>query len=117
MSQPSRAGGQPMLTQTSPVLADGTKVADLLSPGTREVQMRVLSDPEVYALEMERIFGKVWLLVGHESEIPQSGDFVVRDMGSDSVIVSRGTSEMDLKSTFIPSIAITLMPLSSKYFA
>jgi len=79
-----------MLTQTSPVLSDSTKVADLISPDTREVQMRALSDPEVYELEMERIFGKVWLLLGHESEIPQPGDFVVRDMGSDSVIVSRG---------------------------
>ena len=78
-----------MLTQTSPVLSDSTKVADLISPETREVQMRALSDPEIYELEMERIFGKVWLLLGHESEIPLSGDFVVRDMGSDSVIVSR----------------------------
>src|ERR1700744_6592710 len=77
-----------MLTQRSPVLSDGTKVADLTSPNTREVQMRALSDPEIYALEMDRIFGKVWLLLGHESEIPQPGDFVVRDMGSDSVIVS-----------------------------
>jgi phenylpropionate dioxygenase-like ring-hydroxylating dioxygenase large terminal subunit len=76
-----------MLTQTSPVLSDSTKVADLISTDTREVQMRALSDPEIYELEMERIFGKVWLLLGHESEIPQPGDFVVRDMGSDSVIV------------------------------
>src|SRR5258707_15167725 len=82
-------GAQPMLTETSPVLSDGIKVADLISPNTREVQMRALSDPEIYELEMQRIFGKVWLLLGHESEIPQPGDFVVRDMGSDSVIVSR----------------------------
>lgn len=41
-----------MLTQTSPMLADGTKIADLVLPATREVQMRVLSDPEIYELEM-----------------------------------------------------------------
>jgi hypothetical protein len=31
-----------MLTQTSPTLADGTKVADLVNVDTREVQMRTL---------------------------------------------------------------------------
>ncbi len=78
-----------MLTQTSPTLADGTKVADLVNVKTREVQMRALSDPELYEMEMERIFGKTWILLGHDSEIPASGDFMVRDLGSDSVIVSR----------------------------
>lgn len=70
-----------MLTRTSPVLSDGTKVSDLIFPDTREVQMRVLSDREIYELEMEKIFGKIWVFLGHESEIPNSGDFVVRDMG------------------------------------
>jgi len=78
-----------MLTKTSPTLADGTKVADLVNPATREVQLRALSDPELYELEMERIFGRIWNLLGHESEIPNSGDFMVRDMGSDSVLVTR----------------------------
>jgi hypothetical protein len=55
-----------MLTQTSPTLADGTKVADLVNVETREVQMRTLSDPELYEMEMERIFGKTWLLLGHD---------------------------------------------------
>ena len=78
-----------MLTNTKQTLADGTRITDLIMPETREVQMRVLSDPELYDLEMERIFGKTWLLLGHESEIPKDGDFVLRDMGSDSVIVAR----------------------------
>lgn len=78
-----------MLTKTSPTLADGTQIAELVMPATREVQMRVLSDPEIYELEMERIFGRIWVFLGHESEIPNAGDFVVRDMGSDAVIVSR----------------------------
>lgn len=81
-----------MLTPTSPTLADGTKVTDLVNTATREVQMRALSDPEIYELEMERIFGRIWVFLGHETEIPNSGDFVVRDMGSDSVIVTRDRS-------------------------
>ena len=79
-----------MLDKLSPKLADGTRVADLVNLTTREVRLRAVSDPEIYDLEMERIFARTWLLLGHVSEIPKSGDFVVRDMGSDSVIVARG---------------------------
>ncbi|WP_313296045.1 aromatic ring-hydroxylating dioxygenase subunit alpha [Diaphorobacter sp.] len=81
-----------MLSPISPTLSDGTKVVDLVNVNTREVQMRALSDPELYEMEMERIFGKIWVFLGHESEIPNSGDFVTRDMGSDSVLVTRDKS-------------------------
>src|SRR5882724_2111167 len=80
---------KPMLTQTKQVLTDGTRIEDLVSLQTREVTMRVLSDPEIYDLELQRIFAKTWLLLGHESEIRNSGDYVVRDMGEDQVIVTR----------------------------
>lgn len=79
-----------MLTESIPVLSDGTRVEDLIDLQHREVSLRVLSDRELYDIEMERIFGKTWLLLGHDSEIPKSGDYVVRDMGDDQVIVSRG---------------------------
>ncbi|SRR5712692_8228334 len=39
---------------------------------------------------MERVFTRGWLYVAHESEIPQRGDFVTRQMGEDPVIVCRG---------------------------
>ena len=78
-----------MLSPTHPTLSDGTKVADLVDVATRQVQMRALSDPELYELEMEQIFGKIWVFLGHESEIPNSGDFITRDMGSDSVLITR----------------------------
>jgi len=78
------------LKQTRNVLADGTSIEDLVKVDTREIQMRALSDHEIYNLEMDRVFGHSWLLLGHESEIPDENDFVVRDMGSDSVIVARG---------------------------
>lgn len=51
--------------------------------------MRVLSDVELYQLEMEKIFAKTWVFLAHETEIPNSGDFVQRDLGSDSVLVTR----------------------------
>lgn len=46
-------------------------------------------DPAVFALEMERIFGTAWVYVGHDSELPQPGDFKTTMIGRNPVIVSR----------------------------
>ncbi len=47
------------------------------------------SDPEIFELEKRRVFGKAWVFLGHESEIPEPGDYVVRRIVDDSFIVSR----------------------------
>ncbi len=72
-----------------PTLRDGTPLADLFDLERRRIKGRVFSDPEIFELEMTRIFSRSWLLVGLESEIPNPGDYVVRPMGGNSVIVSR----------------------------
>src|SRR3981081_720814 len=82
-------GDSAMLNKTSSKLADGTRIEDLIDVERREVSARVLSDPEIYHLELERIFGRAWLLLGHDTEIPKSGDYGGGDMGEDQVIVSR----------------------------
>jgi hypothetical protein len=69
-----RKRGEAMLNESKPVLSDGTRIDELFNLETREVAMRVLSDPEIYRLEMEKIFTKTWLLLGHDSEIPNAGD-------------------------------------------
>src|ERR1700735_3796637 len=78
-----------MLTKTPPSLPDGTLIDDLINVETREVQLRVLADPELHRLEMGRIFGRTWLFLGVTNEIPNPDDFVVRDMGDDQVLVTR----------------------------
>lgn len=50
----------------------------------------VLGDPAVYKLEHEKVFLKTWVFLGHESEIPNKGDYILRDLAGYSVIVSRG---------------------------
>ena len=49
----------------------------------------LFSDPEVYRLELETVFARCWLCVGHASEVPGPGDYVTRTMGADPVIVVR----------------------------
>src|SRR5579871_4184385 len=67
----------------------GTELPDLVRTSEGLVSARIFSDPDIYELEMERLFAHCWLFVAHASEIPQPGDFVVRSMGADPVIVSR----------------------------
>ncbi len=78
-----------MLHKAGLVLSDGTTIDDLVMRDSNEVSLRVMSDEELYAHEMERIFARTWLLLAHDTEIPKAGDFVVRDMGEDQVIVAR----------------------------
>ncbi|MGH7899043.1 MAG: aromatic ring-hydroxylating oxygenase subunit alpha, partial [Candidatus Binatia bacterium] len=73
------------------VLTDGTTLRELIDVEKREVSLRVLTDPELYQRELERLFAKAWVGIAHESEIPNCGDFVLRYVGEDSVIVVRQT--------------------------
>lgn len=69
------------------------RIRDTVQPELGRIPMFIYSDPEVYRLELERLFGRSWLFVAHESEVPAAGDFVVREMGEQSVIVGRGDDE------------------------
>lgn len=46
-------------------------------------------DPEIFALEMRRIFERTWCYVAHESEIAAPGDYKTAHIGLQPVIVSR----------------------------
>ncbi|WP_209308884.1 Rieske 2Fe-2S domain-containing protein [Blastococcus sp. CT_GayMR16] len=53
------------------------------------IPAHIYNDREVFELEKKRLFSRAWLFVGHESEIPQAGDYVVRRVLEDSFIIAR----------------------------
>ena len=67
---------------------DRTEIESLVEPD--RVHRRVYTDPEIFALEMERIFGRAWILVGHDSQIPQPGDWIRTSIGLRDVVTIRG---------------------------
>ena len=62
----------------------------LVDTGNGTISAAILSHPDIYQQELEQIFARMWLFVGHESQIPQPGDFVRSRMGEEQVILTRG---------------------------
>ncbi len=46
-------------------------------------------DPEVFQLEMERLWSRTWIYVGHTSQVPQAGDFITVDIAAKPLILLR----------------------------
>ena len=53
------------------------------------IPAHIYNDDEIFALERDRVFGRAWIFVAHESEIPEPGDYVVRRVLQDSFIITR----------------------------
>ena len=47
------------------------------------------TDPEIYQRELERIWYRTWVYVGHVSEVPQPNDYVLKSIGPQQVIMTR----------------------------
>ncbi len=58
-----------------------------LEQGT--ISREVFVNDEIYQQEQEQVFARAWLFVGHESLIPNPGDFFQSRMGEESVILVR----------------------------
>jgi glycine betaine catabolism A len=55
----------------------------------RSLPQEFYGDPEIFRIDMERIWGRYWLYAGHACTIPEPGDFLTYKIGDDSVIFVR----------------------------
>ena len=63
--------------------------------GVYRVARDLFTEPELFDLEMELIFEKVWIYACHESEIAQPNDFITMRAGRQPLIITRdGNGEL-----------------------
>lgn len=53
------------------------------------IPAHIYNDKALFDLEKERLFGRAWMFMAHESEIPHEGDYVVRRVLDDSFVIAR----------------------------
>lgn len=63
------------------------ELGDLVKPD--RALTTLYTDAEIFKLEIERIFSKTWVWVGHVSEVAKAGDFKMSKVGLEPVIVVR----------------------------
>lgn len=63
------------------------------------VHRSIYVDPDVFAAEMERVFGGAWVYLAHESQVPEPNDFTTARLGLRAVIVTRD-SDGELHALF-----------------
>ncbi|MBC8078310.1 MAG: aromatic ring-hydroxylating dioxygenase subunit alpha [Chloroflexales bacterium] len=49
--------------------------------------------PEIYARELERIFGQMWVCVERAEQLKQAGDYITVDVGAENLIIVRGRDQ------------------------
>ncbi|MGF1598139.1 MAG: aromatic ring-hydroxylating dioxygenase subunit alpha [Acidimicrobiales bacterium] len=68
---------------------DPNRLAELVDADGGVVSREVFVDEELFRIELEQIFARAWLFVGHESQVPEPGDFVTSRLGTESVLLTR----------------------------
>jgi p-cumate 2,3-dioxygenase subunit alpha len=70
--------------------ADSDVLIDDRDRGLFRVRRRAMTNPAYLEREQAEVFGRSWLYVGHESEVPAPGDFVRRAVAGRQVVLVRG---------------------------
>jgi benzoate/toluate 1,2-dioxygenase subunit alpha len=55
------------------------------------VHRDVYVDPELFELEMERLWSRAWVYAGHASQVPNEGDYLTLDIAGKPLILLRDT--------------------------
>src|SRR6184192_306447 len=71
-------------------MSNFVKATQAYQQGQRTLPGRYYTLAEIYAEERERIFTARWICVGRAAEIPAAGDYLLRTIAGESVIVVRG---------------------------
>lgn len=89
-----RADAPGIVTDGATSEAEGTGVLQRIRREltSGHLPTEAFNSEELHALEQERVFSRAWCFLAHESEIPESGDFVRRTVAGNAVVVTRDAS-------------------------
>ncbi|MEV6119269.1 aromatic ring-hydroxylating dioxygenase subunit alpha [Streptomyces sp. NPDC052077] len=65
------------------------RVSDLVDVENGEISREIFVSEEIHKQELENLFPRAWLFVGHASQVPAPGDYFSSRMGSDPVLLTR----------------------------
>ena len=65
------------------------KTAETFTAGAKTLPQRYFVSPEIFAQEREKIFSREWILIGHQSQLPNSGDYFISEVADENLIVVR----------------------------
>jgi Rieske 2Fe-2S family protein len=72
--------------QPTPVLR---KTIESFAAREKSLPQKYFVSPGIFAEEQKEIFANQWLLIGHQSQIPDAGDYIVQQVIGESLIVIR----------------------------
>src|SRR6266576_2027497 len=65
------------------------KTVESFAAGAKTLAQEYFVSPEIFAQEQEKIFSKHWILIGHQSELAEVGDYFLAEVASESLIIVR----------------------------
>jgi len=74
---------------TEKTLPKFRKTAATFQPGAETLPQRYFVSPEIFAVELQKIFATNWVLVGHQSQLAKPGDYFLVEVAGESLIIAK----------------------------
>jgi len=68
------------------------KARDVMPEGARTLPARYYTDPALFRVEMDELFGRMWFYAARSQEIERAGQFLLRELNGYNVIVTRNAA-------------------------
>lgn len=62
------------------------------------IRRELYTREDIFQQEQERIFRRCWLFLGHESMVPNPGDFVLTRMGTEEILLVRDRKDKQIRA-------------------
>ncbi len=65
------------------------KTTETFVPGAMTLPRDYFVAPQIFVAESEKIFGREWVCVGHQSQLTNPGDYLLREIAGENLIIVR----------------------------